>query len=932
MAPGALEGDRGNVIITTELDRRPSRQPDHAAENVALTALADAMSLSPDTVLQQLAELAMSLTRSESAGISLLEPGDKQAAFRWVALAGAWAAHRGCTIPRDASPCGEVIARDTVLLLRSPERAFPALRVADPGINEELLVPFHLGGVPVGTLWVVKHDPDSHFEAEDARILKSLGRFAAAAHQTVQALNKAKATSERARARAQQLVALADISTEFVGTCDMEFMPNYGNAAAMQMVGLADLEEVRRTPLSAFFFPEDLAFITGEFFPQVLRDGHGKIETRFRHFVTGEPVWVVYSLVVLKNEMGQTIGLGTVTHNITDRKRTEAALRDSEARERAVFAASPTPLLVMQPDAPRFTVSRVNDAYLAATQTTREGLIGRGIFEIFPDNVLDPTGHGMIGVRDSLERVLATRSADQLPVLQFDVMGADGTVKQRWWRLINSPVLDERGEVEAIIHFATDITEQKQNEERLRTSEIRYRRLFEAAHDGVLILDPNTQQIIDANPFMTKLLGYSRDDLVGKELFQIGFLGEAQESRDMFQTLKATRQVRYENLPLRSVEGATREVEVVANLYDENGRTVVQCNVRDISERRRVERMLQEVEERQRLVLEACRIGTFHGDLRSGDAIWNSVEFSLLGLQDGDAAPGLATFFRYVHPDDLAMLQSDWEKGSEAGARDSEFRIIRADGEERWLVVRGVILPDDDDLLDTEPQQRFLGVNIDITERKRAEEHAEVLLAEINHRARNLLAVVQAIARQSAVLGDPQGFADRLSERINGLAASQDLLVKNLWHGIGVTELVLAQLSHFKDLIGKRIHLQGPDLILTAAAAQAVGMALHELSTNAAKYGALSNRVGNVCIAWQASTGPAPQFEISWVETGGPPVLAPTRSGFGQTVIKRLVEFAVGGSVAIAYAPNGLTWHLQALSSDILIQSSRATNLEINVQ
>lgn len=604
-------------------------------------------------------------------------------------------------------------------------------------------------------------------------------------------------------------------------------------------------------------------------------------------------------------------------------KRIEIALRNSEARERALFAASPTPLLVMEPDTPRFTISTANDAYLSATKTTREGLVGRGVFEAFPDIVADPADNRAIDLRASLARVLQSRRPDELPLLKYDIAGPDAMVEERWWRLVNSPVLDKRGEVEAIIHSATDITKEKLAEERLRASEVRYRRLFEAAHDGVLILDPKTQKIIDANPFMTKLLGYSHDDLVGKELFQIGFLGAAQESRTMFETLKATGQVRYENLPLRSDEGMTREVEVVANLYDEAGRTVVQCNVRDISERRRAERALHEVEERQKLVLEACQIGTFHGDLRSGEAQWNTVEFELLGLRDGDAPPGPATFFRYVHPDDLAALQSAWNIGAEAGARDSEFRIIRADGEERWLVVRGVILPEDDVIAGVNPRQRFLGVNFDITERKRAEAHAQVLMAEVNHRARNLLAVVQAVAQQTAKIGDPQTFAARLSDRINGLAANQDLLVKNLWHGVEVTELVVAQLAHFKDLMGQRIHMQGPALMLTAAASQAIGMALHELSTNAAKYGALSNSAGEVLIDWQASAGPNPVFSMSWVEAGGPPAEAPTRTGFGRTVIKRLVEVTVGGTVEIDYASKGLSWRLQTPANKALVASGR---------
>ena len=144
--------------------------------------------------------------------------------------------------------------------MKNPERSFPALLQAEPCIGEVLLAPFYLGGIAVGTVWAIKHSPDDQFEAEDARVLKSPACFASAAHQTVQALQLAKAADQQAEIRVQQLVTLAEISTEFFGTSDMNFMPIYGNAAAMRLVGLADLDEVKRTPLQEFFFPEDLAY------------------------------------------------------------------------------------------------------------------------------------------------------------------------------------------------------------------------------------------------------------------------------------------------------------------------------------------------------------------------------------------------------------------------------------------------------------------------------------------------------------------------------------------------------------------------------------------------------------------------------------------------------------------------------------------------
>ena len=138
-----------------------------------------------------------------------------------------------------------------------------------------------------------------------------------------------------------------------------------------------------------------------------------------------------------------------------------------------------------------------------------------------------------------------------------------------------------------------DITERTLAEAAHRASEIRYRRLFEAAHDGVLILDPATRMITDANPFMTKLLDYPHKHLVGKELFEIGLLKDEAASREMFQKLKRNHEVRYDDLPLKSKGGRLQEVEVVANLYEEDGRSVIQCNIRDITARKREEETLR---------------------------------------------------------------------------------------------------------------------------------------------------------------------------------------------------------------------------------------------------------------------------------------------------------------------------------------------------
>jgi PAS domain S-box-containing protein len=168
---------------------------------------------------------------------------------------------------------------------------------------------------------------------------------------------------------------------------------------------------------------------------------------------------------------------------------------------------------------------------------------------------------------------------------EYRIVRPDGTVL---WLAGRGQVVARgpHGKAQRLVSIMADATERKAAEDKVHVSEIRYRRLFEAAHDGVLLLDPDTCKIIDANPFMTKLLGYSHDQLVGKELFEIGLLKDEAASQEMFQKLTREHQVRYEDLPLESQGGRNREVEVVANLYDENGRFVIQCNIRDITDRK----------------------------------------------------------------------------------------------------------------------------------------------------------------------------------------------------------------------------------------------------------------------------------------------------------------------------------------------------------
>jgi two-component sensor histidine kinase/CheY-like chemotaxis protein len=204
---------------------------------------------------------------------------------------------------------------------------------------------------------------------------------------------------------------------------------------------------------------------------------------------------------------------------------------------------------------------------------------------------------------------------------------------------------------------------------------------------------------------------------------------------------------------------------------------------------------------------------------------------------------------------------------------------------------------------------------------KRAEQQIRLLMSEVNHRSKNLLSVVMAVAQQTAATS-PQQFVKTFSSRVQALAVNHDLLVKNQWKSIEAFDLFRGQLAHFGDLVGSRILLKGPSLHLSSAAAQSVGMVVHELSTNTVKYGALSGEDGWIEIEWSVVDGGAGQFfSASWTEHGGPSVTPPVHCGFGTTVITKMIEMGLDGEARLTYGASGLVWQFTCPLANVLEQA-----------
>ena len=257
-------------------------------------------------------------------------------------------------------------------------------------------------------------------------------------------------------------------------------------------------------------------------------------------------------------------------------------------------------------------------------------------------------------------------------------------------------------------------------------------------------------------------------------------------------------------------------------------------------------------------------------------------------------------------------------------------RIRRGERVEHYETVRrrkdGSLV---DILLTVSPMRDALGkvvgaskVAHDIGVRKRTDKLLHTVMHELSHRSKNLLSVIQAMAQQTARLSPSvEAFLDRFNARIHGLAASQDLLVSQDWSGALLEDLVRQQLRPFGEGDRGRVEVSGPTVLVTPDAAQTLGLALHELATNASKYGALSVSGGRVAVQWKLEPGGGvPRFRMSWRESGGPRVNAPERSGFGRMLIERLTAEKLDATVLLAFEREGVLWTLDAAAKDVLAE------------
>lgn len=667
------------------------------------------------------------------------------------------------------------------------------------------------------------------------------------------------------------------------------------------------------------------------------------------------------------------------------------------------------------------------------------------LFALEPANVIRPDEVAREQVHeDDLERVIegfGTATGKVGPYrLEYRIRRGDGAVR----RILDAgetfgPIDPKTGLARRARGTLTDITGvDRERADGPAAARETFRQLVEGSPFGIYTVDCDLRIAHVSEGARKAFAGV--DDLIGRDLGEAlrvlwpeAFAAEAvKRFRHTLETGEP-----YAAPPLVERRADIGQVEAydwkLERVTMPDGGAGVVCNFYDLSTREAEAASLREATERLELAYEASGMGAWDLDLRTDEAVLTPQLRKLIGIDEA-ATLSSALFFDRVHPDDRTGLVAAFEHSIRSGTDyDAEFRIVRSDGDIRWLVGRGRVIGHDAD-----GPTRMIGINYDVTERRRAErelkesearlrlvldhsvafmavldpdgtmrevnaraleaggvardevlgrlfqetpwwshdpveaervgadiaaaregktarhdvvvrmrgdtrmtvdmmlapiigadgrttrivasgvdvtdreaasDHARMLMREINHRSKNLLTLVQIIARRTRE-GDPEDFHERFGSRLVALAGAQDLLIRDDWDGAVLEDLIRSQLGHFSDLIGTRIIIAGPAVRLDPAAAQHVGMVFHELATNAGKHGALSVDDGSVRLAWSLDgVGPERRrLALEWVESNGPPVVAPARTGFGTIVVDRMIRDALSADVAMEYGRAGFKW------------------------
>ncbi|WP_082317159.1 PAS domain S-box protein [Methylobacterium sp. ARG-1] len=574
--------------------------------------------------------------------------------------------------------------------------------------------------------------------------------------------------------------------------------------------------------------------------------------------------------------------------------------KQAETRFAALTDLSPAIIWFGNPDG---SLSYLNDRWYEYTGQTPEQALPLGWGEVIhPDDL-----PGLLEVWED------ARTREVLYDTEARLRRIDGVY--RWFLIRAEPLRDEAGKVIGWLGSNSDIHDRRHAEQALQKAQDQLRLAVEATDIGIFDYDLVTGDLgWDAR--VCALFGLPPDAPVSYDVFLAGLHPDDRSWVD--KAVKAVLDpagngvydIVYRTIGLQ--DGIERWVAAKGQTFFAQGKAVRFIGtVRDVTASRQAEQDLRETEERYRMASRATNDAIWDWNLASDHIRWNEAVQTLFGYAADEVGPSGAWWKSHIHPDDRERIKASIYAVIDGGSEHwvDEYRFLRADGSYAYILDRGYVIRNGQG-----QAVRMIGAMLDITERKRAEEHQRLLTGELQHRVKNTLAMIQAIANQTLRNATSlQEAREAFQARLIALGKAHDILTQASWTAAPIAEVIEGALGvHRHD--ASRIRISGPNVLLAAKPALSLALALHELATNAAKYGALSNESGVVELRWHVvHDDAAPRFCLTWTEQGGPPILTqPARRGFGSRLIERSFAAEVGGEVKLTYAPTGVVCRLEA--------------------
>ncbi|HEU0059223.1 MAG TPA: PAS domain-containing protein [Hyphomicrobiaceae bacterium] len=658
---------------------------------------------------------------------------------------------------------------------------------------------------------------------------------------------------------------------------------------------------INLTEVRPFVHPEDLPRLDAAFAASMRGGGSCKLEYRLAPALSGtEPGqdrWVAVEGTVVRNATGEPVRWLGVTRDITHRKRAEQALAERDAQlalaAKVALAGGFTFDLVtgmMQVSPGYAAIHGLPETCVETSRTEWRRRVHAGDL---------PT------LDRHLAEAVAARQRDHR--CEYRLVRENGEI--RWIESRSLITYEREGAPQRIIGTNIDVTARKQAEAALAEGEAR---LADALAAGQVIafewnaVTGKSQRSANA----AAILG---PEPKASDAYNDFFAHVHPDDRDGFRA--QIRRLRRERpgyaVCFRFCCSDGREAwleETARGEFDADGKLLrVKGLTRDISERKRAELALAERTLQLALAAKAALVGSYSYDVATDTLQVSEGYAALHDLPEGTTEITSADWQAGMHLEDLERVEEVRRRAlrERRGEYETEYRIVHRDGEVRWIESRSFICYGGDG-----SPQRVVGVNIDVTERKLAEEHRNILNAELDHRVKNVLATVGAIIRHTQHSTPSMlDFVTALEQRIESLAGTHELLSHSNWRGVALTEVIERE---FAPYAGDNAEISGPSITLKAEAAQAVAMVLHELTTNSAKYGAFSSEAGRVCLSWHwPQQGMGERLVVDWRERGGPQIVAPPPSGYGSSVIRELIPFELGGAVELDFAWDGVRCRLE---------------------